>query len=237
MQQEILRKGFQEGSSPALTSNSWCFLKQQLVQMYRQWYWDSLTRQWDDNCKTNCFERPGWKQTWCGIGLTWVLHARLSYIFLWMHFSTFLLNTFTPLASPHQSSITNHHSIITPPPSIILLVFVWTWQFYPTTIAPLFGKYMKIWWYTSNCLVVSIHDKNSVNQNPHPRYGQNVLDTSNQIHTDTFTLLLVEYGQLMSNYFISPLFRGKSKRPSGNKYGQLELSLYLWRINVYHLEI
>ena len=36
MQQEILRKGFQEGSSPALTSNSWCFLKQQLVQMYRQ---------------------------------------------------------------------------------------------------------------------------------------------------------------------------------------------------------
>lgn len=146
MQQEILRKGFQVESSPALTSNSWCFLKQQLVPMYRQWYWDSLTRQWDDNCKTNCFERPGWKQTWCGIGLTWVLHARLSYIFLWMHFSTFLLNTFTPLASPHQSSITNHHSIITPPPSIILLV---TWQFYPTTIAPLFGKYMKIWWYTS----------------------------------------------------------------------------------------
>ena len=87
--------------------------------------------------------------------------------------------------------------------------------------------------------MVSIHDKNSVNQNPHPRYGQNVLGTSNQIHTDTFTLLLVEYGQLMSNYLISPLFRGKSKRPSGKNMDNSsyrfifgESTSTIWKFNI-----
>ena len=62
-----------------------------------------------------------------------------------MHFSTFLLSTFTP---PRSSSLLiNHHSIIATSPSIILLTFVWTCEFYPTT-CPHFLENMMIQWST-----------------------------------------------------------------------------------------
>ena len=57
-----------------------------------------------------------------------------------MHFSTFLLSTFTSL-------LINHHSIIATSPSIILLTFVWTCEFYPTT-CPHFLENMMIQWST-----------------------------------------------------------------------------------------